>query len=350
MNTIRVIFLVAAIAAAGPVLAANDTPPDGWLTTKAKLMLLTQGELKSTQVHVDSNDAVVTLYGKVKDPAQKQTAERVVREIKGVRGVRNLLQIVPATQEKLVARADADLKDQAEKMLREDPALKDSRIRVKAVDKGVVIIEGRAATFSDQLRAVADVDQIPGVRRVVPQLQGPEQYGEKERNITFDREPAKVEPRTSLTDTRITAEVKLKLLGASHVASRDINVDSNDGVVTLFGSVPDEAAKDKAEVEAARVSGVTRVRNQLEVVPERKREVVAISDREIERDLKERFSRHREHEGIEYEVENGTVRLTGTVESAWQKLEVMRMARQVKGVKLVHEELAIVPREKPARF
>lgn len=345
MNKVRVMILAAALAVAAPVFAASDAPPDGWLTTKAKLTLMTKGELKRSQVHVDSNEGVVTLYGKVKDQAQKQAAEHAVRDIKGVRGVRNLLQIVPTAQEKVVARADADVKDAADKMLKEDPALKDSRIGVQSVDKGVVLITGKANTFSDHLRAVADIDQIAGVRRVVSQIEGPEEYGYTERNLTFDKEP-KVEARNSLTDTRITAEVKMKLLGAANVPSRDINVDSNDGVVTLFGAVSDEGAKSKAETEAAKVSGVTRVQNQLEVVPEREKKIVEAKDDAIEKDLKDRFGRRADYQDVKYAVKNGTVRLTGTVATAWEKLEVMRMARQVKGVKVVQEELAIVPREK----
>lgn len=352
MNTLRALFLIAALAASAPVLAA-DAPPDGWLTTKAKLTLLARGELKSSQLHVDSNDGVVTLYGKVKDPAQKHAAEVAVREIKGVRGVRNLLQIVPAAQQRTVERADADLKGQAEQMLREDPALKDSRIGVKSVDTGVVIIEGRAATFSDRLRAVADVDQIPGVKRVVAQLEGPEAYGEAERNITFEREPAKVEMRTSLTDTRITAEVKLKLLGSPKVPARDVNVDTEDGVVTLFGAVAEDSAKDKAEALALDVPGVTRVKNQLEVVPVQKKVAPPppeVSDAEIERELDDRLGRGYGSRRVRFEVKDGSVRLTGRVDSAWEKLEVMRTARLVKGVKFVHEEIAVASGDgKPAK-
>jgi hyperosmotically inducible periplasmic protein len=345
MNPLRVFFLVVAFVLAAPVLAANDAPPDGWLTTKAKLALLTQGELKSSQVHVDTNNGVVTLYGKVRDAAQKRAAERAVREVAGVRGVHNLLQVVPNAQEKIVARSDSDIREQVVKMLREDPALKDSRIEVKSVDKGVVLLAGRAASASDQLRAVADVDQIAGVRRVISQIQGPERASRDERELTFDREP-RVEPRNSLTDTRITAQVKLKLLGVPNVPTRDINVDSNDGVVTLFGSVPDEAAKDRAESEAHKVSGVVRVRNQLEVVPSSKRATVTADDAKIERDLADCFGRS-EYANIRYEVKAGNVRVTGRVASAWEKLDVMRLARSVDGVRTVHEELEIVPREKP---
>jgi hyperosmotically inducible protein len=339
MNKLRLVVL-AGLLGALPVLA-KDAPPDGWLTTKSKLTLITKGELKSSQVHVDANDGVVTLYGKVRDGAQKQAAETAVHGIKGVRSVRNLLQIVPEAQEKTVARKDDDIADQAKKMLSEDPALKDSKIELKSVDKGVVLIAGKAATVSDQLRAISDVDQIGGVKRVVSEIEAPETYGAAEKNLTFDKEQ-----RSSMTDTGITANVKMKLLTAKDVPSTEINVDTNDGVVTLFGMVPTDEAKEKAEAEAAKVGGVTRVHNQLEVVAKSKQREVAAKDDEIEKALKDRYGKDPDYKGVKAEARNGTVLLTGAVPNAWVKLEVMRIARTQGGVKNVHEELQITPKDK----
>lgn len=341
------IVLLAAILGALPVFANDGAPPDGWLTAKTKLTLMTKGELKASQVKIDTNEGVVTLYGKVKDQAQKQAAENAVREIKGVRSVKNLLQIVPAASEKAVARKDDDIADQAKKMLKEDPALKDSRIELQSVDKGVVLLTGKAKTFSDQLRAVADVDQIAGVRRVVSQIEGPAEYGYEERNLTFDKQP-KLQARNSTTDTGITMNVKMKLIAASDVPSGDINVDTHDGVVTLFGMVPSDLAKEKAEHEAARVGGVTRVQNQLEVVKKDDQKVVDAKDDQIIDALKERYGGNPEYKDITADVKAGTVRLTGTVTTAWEKLEVMRIARTTRGVKNVTEEIAIKPKDKPA--
>jgi len=338
MNTLSAILAVTALAA-----GEGPPQPDGWITTKAKLTLMTKGELKSSQVHVDSNDGVVTLYGKVRSPAQKESAERAVRGIQGVAAVKNLLQVVPNAQEKTIARSDADVKDQAEKMLNEDPALEDSRIKVKSVDKGVVLLTGKANTFSDRLRAVGDVDQIAGVKRVISQIEGPEEYGEDERNLTFAKQP-RFERRSSMTDTRITAEVKMKLLGAKGVPGTDISVDTRDGTVTLFGTVPDENAKNRAEAEAADVGGVTRVRNQLELVPSSAAKAVAERDEDIEDALKKRYAVNEAFKDLQLDVKNGSVRLTGQVGSAWEKLQAMRIARGAKGVKELHEEIEIRPR------
>ena len=61
----------------------------------------------------------------------------------------------------------------------------------------------------------------------------------------------------------LTTKVKAALLADELVKGTQINVDSNNGVVTLNGAVDSPAHKEKAEQVAKGVSGVTRVQNNL---------------------------------------------------------------------------------------
>jgi len=61
----------------------------------------------------------------------------------------------------------------------------------------------------------------------------------------------------------LTTKVKTALLADELVKGTQINVDSNNGVVTLSGAVDSPAHKEKAEQVAKGVSGVTRVQNNL---------------------------------------------------------------------------------------
>src|SRR5204862_430529 len=72
--------------------------------------------------------------------------------------------------------------------------------------------------------------------------------------------------RTSAGDMRITTAVKLRLLTTAQIPSTEISVDTDDGLVTLFGEVPTMAVKKAAQLEAAKVSGVDRVENNIEPV------------------------------------------------------------------------------------
>jgi osmotically-inducible protein OsmY len=346
MGKLTGIIVSAALSAAlsaKPAWAASNAPPDGWITTRAKLSLWTAANLKNSAVHVDTIDGVVTLYGTVNEPAQKELAERTVKDIKGVRGVRDLLQVVPAAEEKQVSHNDTDIKNEIQRVLKDDPALKDSRISVKAVNQGVVLLSGKAQTISDQLRAVSDVHRVAGVRRVATQIEGPEMYTQTERRM--GPESQKQTPmgglRNSFSDTIMTTEVKANLLAAKDVPWNNINVDTADGVVTLFGSVPTDAAKGAATDQAQRVPGVVRVKNELMVKKVNERPQTAVSDDDIIKELDNRFRGVSEFKHVGYSVKDGTVRLTGQVESGWDRLQALRYARSIHGVQQVNDDLAL---------
>ena len=50
----------------------------------------------------------------------------------------------------------------------------------------------------------------------------------------------------------ITADTKMRLLADSDVPALDVNVDTFNGTVTLWGSVPTQQAKAAAEADARR--------------------------------------------------------------------------------------------------
>jgi hyperosmotically inducible protein len=66
-------------------------------------------------------------------------------------------------------------------------------------------------------------------------------------------------------DTGITAKVKTALIAESQLNSKSIGVDTQNGVVTLSGTVPERAQIDRAAQVAQAVEGVKRVDNRLTV-------------------------------------------------------------------------------------
>src|SRR5258706_11344820 len=73
--------------------------------------------------------------------------------------------------------------------------------------------------------------------------------------------------RSAADDAWITPDAKPRLLATADVPALDINVDTNGGVVTLFGTVPSEASKKLAAAEVKKINGVKSVDNQLPIVP-----------------------------------------------------------------------------------
>lgn len=72
-------------------------------------------------------------------------------------------------------------------------------------------------------------------------------------------------PGTQVDDAAITAAVKGKLAADTDINPFNIDVDTNEGVVTLQGRVEKEEARTKAEQLARETDGVSRVVNLIKV-------------------------------------------------------------------------------------
>jgi hyperosmotically inducible protein len=70
---------------------------------------------------------------------------------------------------------------------------------------------------------------------------------------------------SQVSDSSITAAVKTKMIGDSDVKARNIDVNTEHGVVYLLGRVNSQHEKDQAERLARSCDGVRDVVNHLEV-------------------------------------------------------------------------------------
>jgi hyperosmotically inducible protein len=150
------------------VASARADSPDAWITTKAKIALLTADNVSVTAVNVDTVSGNVTLHGKVKSEGEKERAATAVRSVDGVKKVQNLLQVVPDAFKDSVKVADSAIKDNVEASLKA-PALKD--VKVASVNNGVVLLSGKTETLGEKLSAIEAAYNVPGVRRVASEIQ-----------------------------------------------------------------------------------------------------------------------------------------------------------------------------------
>ena len=161
------ISLAIALMVAGAVTAAADTK-DPWLTTKAKIALLTTDGVSVTAVNVDTVDGKVTIHGKVGTAAEKAKAEETIRSLDGVKSVSNLLQVVPQDQKQRVDVKDSDVKDRVEASLKAAKTMDD--INVASVNKGVVLLSGKTPSLDQKLLVIERVYSVDGVRRVASEI------------------------------------------------------------------------------------------------------------------------------------------------------------------------------------
>ncbi len=339
-TTILRLVALAICVLVGPVLAA---PPDAWITAKTKLALLTTEGVHATDVNVDTVNGQVTLHGKVQSAEEKDKAQAVAKNIAGVQGVRNLLQVVPPERQKAVQQSDDQIKVAVEKALQRDALLNDSSITVQSVNQGVVLLAGTAKSVLSHLSAVEDAASVPGVRQVNSEIQSPNTLADE--TIWHDYTSKAGNEARGMSDAArdmwITSATKMRLLADRETPALDINVDTRKGIVTLFGMVPSQQAKASAEAEARKVSGVQRVQNELQVVPNTQQKAVKIRDDILQTELKKTFENRDDFKDVSVEVKNCVARLTGTVPNEMQRLEAAVVARSTDGVCSVKDDLRI---------
>jgi len=166
VKNLKWLGFVLAVLAAGTAWAGA---PDSWITTKAKIALLTADGVSVTAVNVDTVNGNVTLHGKVKSAGEKERAEAAVRGIDGVKSVKNLLQVVPDAFKESVKANDEVIKEKVEASLKGDKSLED--VKVASVNKGVVLLSGKTTTLGQKLQAIETAWKVPGVQRVASEIE-----------------------------------------------------------------------------------------------------------------------------------------------------------------------------------
>ena len=162
------VALVGACVFASAVAARADIK-DSWITTKAKIALLTTDGFSVNGANVDTLNGKVTIHGKVGTTADRTRAEATVRKVDGVKSVKNLLQVVPGTMKDLIEVKDSDVKDRVDASLKTVTKMID--VKVASVNNGVVLLSGKAANIAQTLRAIENAYSVTGVHRVSSDIQ-----------------------------------------------------------------------------------------------------------------------------------------------------------------------------------
>ena len=169
MKKIALLALVGAIFIASAVAARADVK-DSWITTTAKIALLTTDGFSVNGPTVDTNQGNVTISGTVGTTADRAKAEQTVLKVDGVKKVKNLLKVVPVTmKDAAAASTDSDIKGRVEASLKTDTKMDD--VKVTSVNNGLVLLSGKAANLDQKLRAIENAYSVNGVHRVATDIQ-----------------------------------------------------------------------------------------------------------------------------------------------------------------------------------
>jgi hyperosmotically inducible protein len=151
----------------------------------------------------------------------------------------------------------------------------------------------------------------------------------------------------SQSDLGITTKVKSVLETDRNINAAQIQVATQNKVVTLSGPVDSAASKERAVAAARRVEGVVDVVDNLTVstavaaMPAPGAE--AASDNAITQAVKEKLLTQPETaaEKIAVDTHQGVVTLSGTVKSPEEKEQVIQIARATEGVQKVEDRLEV---------
>lgn len=114
-------------------------------------------------VHIKVVDGYVTLQGEVYWKYQRDSAERALRSLHGIKGILNLITVKPAVQ-------PAKVKDLIVEALKRNAAVEAAAIRVEVRDGGTVTLEGKVDNWAERTAAERAAWSAPGVTKVEDRL------------------------------------------------------------------------------------------------------------------------------------------------------------------------------------
>lgn len=251
------------------------------------------------------------LSGTVPTPGHRLLALEVAGRVRGIPLLEDRLQVPAST------RPPAHTRGEVERRMRGDALLEAERVEVE-MDDGVAILTGTVATAAEKQRAIRDAS-VPGVTRV-------------EAGDLRVRPSARTLTRTP-NDLDIRRDVH-EALRSDPRTDKNLQIEVADGVVSLRGPVRTLGARRAAGRAAGNVTGVRRVANRLRVEPTRAADATRVE---------EALARNAwvGERRISASLRDGVVRLDGTVDDVFERVQAEEAVAAVEGVTAVENRLFV---------
>lgn len=202
----------------------------------------------------------------------------------------------------------------------------ENHVQVKAQD-GVVTLTGTVQDKDHKALAADTVENLPGVKTVKNDITVSASYPEH-------------------SDAWIAFKLRSTLLMKSNVSAATTTVNVQDGVVTLTGTANNSAQKELTSVYAKEIDWVKSVNNNLVVADKPVSDATLgekIDDASITSQVKFALLSHKSTSALKTKVttNDGAVAITGAASSAAEKSLVTKLAKDIRGVKSVSNNMTV---------
>jgi len=150
----------------GSVVASGSAMADSAITAKVKAALVDHDSIKSTDISVKTDKAVVTLSGFVESQAQAEEAVKVTKQVEGVKSVSDKLHVRDGKDSSVKGYAgDTATTSEIKAKLLADDIVPARKVKVETTD-GVVQLSGTVDSQAQIERAESISKAVDGVKSV----------------------------------------------------------------------------------------------------------------------------------------------------------------------------------------
>jgi osmotically-inducible protein OsmY len=297
--------------------------PDAELKERINTLFEFDPAVDVNQLAVNVNNGQVEIVGMVDSWSERELAGYIMKSVEGITSITNRIAVDYKDD-----RTDQQILGDIVGMLEYDVEIDDEHIDVK-VENRKAMLSGQAGSLYEKSKAITNA-WVAGVDTVIAdQLEIV--FAEKDtlqKNMRY----------TEITDEQIKKAIEKVLSFDARVNSLTIDVNVNDGNVTLKGTVSNLRAKKAAEEDAKNIIGVWGVENLLEVKP-----VKILPKKTIVDNTEVVLNIHPYLRSYDIAVDEtqGTVFLEGNVTSFYEKQLAEDITSGIPGVTDVENNLVI---------
>ncbi|MDQ8187131.1 BON domain-containing protein [Pelagicoccus sp. SDUM812002] len=272
-------------------------------------------------------DGSVELTGNVDSWHESQLAEQVALGVKGVTSVENNIVIAYKLE-----RPDAEVEREIESMLAWNTLVDEALIDVSVIDE-VAHLSGVVGSSAEKRQA-----------KSIAWVGGIDQVDTSELRVESWFKDSDLRERKSVnnSDSDIAEAIDHAMAYDPRVISAKVNPMVNDAWVTLRGAVDNVLSKEAAESIARNTLGVTGVNNMIKIRssdPVDSEILAKVVDAKLDRDPWVSTG------SVEATAKNGVVRLTGIVDTIFEKARAETLAQSARGTKEIKNYVKVMDQD-----